>query len=215
MLPQPRRAALSTAPRRPCCRPAAVAATSRLRLCAGRLRLQAPPRRCGGDGAPRTAVLASGESGWVTRTALSGGACWLRSKPTARPAQREPNGLTDTPGAPPAGPSHRARAQDHPPRAPGRGRALSRPNRSCMQLWRASLHCCGQDMHVHHLGSSRATASARPRPHESSMPRTSGRALLRTCSDASRTDRRRGGVRHGRVNSASRRHHEPRAYKDG
>ena len=125
MLPQPRRAALSTAPRRPCCRPAAVAAPSRLRLCAGRLRWQAPPRRCGGDGAPRTAVLASGESGWATRTARSGGACWLRSETTGRPAQTGPNGLTDTPGAPPAGPSHRARAQDHPPRAPGRERALS------------------------------------------------------------------------------------------
>jgi len=44
------------------------------------------------------------------------------------PAQRGPNGLTDTPGAPPAGPSHRARAQDHTPREPGRERALSRPS---------------------------------------------------------------------------------------
>ena len=105
-----------------------MAAPLRLRLCAGRLRWQAPPRRCDGDGAPRTAVLASGESGWATRTARSGGACWFRSKTTGRPAQTGPNGLTDTPGAPPAGPSHRARAQDHPPRAPGPGRALSRPS---------------------------------------------------------------------------------------
>ena len=128
MLPEPRRAACSIAPRRPSCTPAAVAAPLRLRLCAGRLRWQAPPRRSDGDGAPRTAVLASGESGWAVRSALSGGACWLRSKTTVIPAQRGPNGLTDTPGAPPAGPSHRARAQDHPPRAPGPGRALSRPS---------------------------------------------------------------------------------------
>ena len=192
-----------------------MAAPLRLRLCAGRLRWQAPPRRSDGDGAPRTAVLASGESRRVTRTARSGRACWLRSETTERPAQRGPNGLTDTPGAPPAGPSHRARAQDHHPRAPGRERALSRTSSLvCAALARKPSLLRSTHAHAP-LGLEPSDCIGRPRPHESSMPRTSGCALLRTCSDASRTGRRRGGVRHGRANSVSRRQqHEPRAYKD-